>query len=394
MAKEKLGYYDALKIAETASQKEIEQAYKKLAHQFHPDKIPDESLVELRQIAESRFKEINEAYAVLKDPSKRKRYDAGMARYKAHVEAGKKFWKDKFRPILEINQSEFQYPNRKKEETIVESIILSNVGGGNLQGTIESDADWLAVSQDKIEEKLHRQRIYFTVKPAKLAYGEKRAGALIIKSNDRNRKISVFVSVEVPEVAFERFQKKITPALRVAFFSIGCGLGFLGRFSFSYLAYGFGALFIFHFIKKSLTLFIFKWQDRLGKNFLLWARLLAAGLLFFGLYVIGRTFDDSVSLYNQEKYSSKTISEEVDNRNSEKKTEQYISIDLDKKKKGERGKINIRKSPSLTAKVLLAINVSEGEKFVILETDKGGGWYKISYEKTTGWISAKLGSVN
>jgi curved DNA-binding protein len=62
-------YYKALGVSKTASQKEIQAAYRKLARKLHPDvnKKPD---------AEDSFKAINEAYEVLKDPEKRKRYDS------------------------------------------------------------------------------------------------------------------------------------------------------------------------------------------------------------------------------------------------------------------------------------------------------------------------------
>lgn len=61
-------YYKALGIGKDASQKEVQAAYRKLARKLHPDvnKKPD---------AEEKFKEINEAYEVLKDPEKRQRYD-------------------------------------------------------------------------------------------------------------------------------------------------------------------------------------------------------------------------------------------------------------------------------------------------------------------------------
>ncbi|MDD4801541.1 MAG: J domain-containing protein [Syntrophomonas sp.] len=61
-------YYKALGISKTATQKEVQAAYRKLARKLHPDvnKKPD---------AEDSFKAINEAYEVLKDPEKRKRYD-------------------------------------------------------------------------------------------------------------------------------------------------------------------------------------------------------------------------------------------------------------------------------------------------------------------------------
>ncbi|MFN4231396.1 DnaJ C-terminal domain-containing protein [Thermus sp.] len=61
-------YYAILGVPRNATQEEIKRAYKRLARQYHPDvnKSPE---------AEERFKEINEAYAVLSDPEKRRVYD-------------------------------------------------------------------------------------------------------------------------------------------------------------------------------------------------------------------------------------------------------------------------------------------------------------------------------
>lgn len=61
-------YYQALGVARDASQQDIQRAYRKLARKYHPDisKEPE---------AETRFKEVTEAYEVLKDPDKRKKYD-------------------------------------------------------------------------------------------------------------------------------------------------------------------------------------------------------------------------------------------------------------------------------------------------------------------------------
>jgi molecular chaperone DnaJ len=62
-------YYETLGVAREASGEEIKQAYRALARKHHPDVSEDKSL------AEHRFKEINEAYEVLSDPSKRAQYD-------------------------------------------------------------------------------------------------------------------------------------------------------------------------------------------------------------------------------------------------------------------------------------------------------------------------------
>lgn len=67
----KKDYYEVLGVSRNATQKEIEEAYRRLAIQYHPDRHPPEKKDEMRE----KFKEISEAYAVLSDPKKRKQYD-------------------------------------------------------------------------------------------------------------------------------------------------------------------------------------------------------------------------------------------------------------------------------------------------------------------------------
>jgi molecular chaperone DnaJ len=62
-------YYETLGIARGAGEQELKSAYRRLAKEFHPDCNPDDSRAELR------FKEVSEAYEVLKDPQKRAAYD-------------------------------------------------------------------------------------------------------------------------------------------------------------------------------------------------------------------------------------------------------------------------------------------------------------------------------
>ena len=62
-------YYETLGIPKTASEDEIRSAFRKLARKYHPDVAKD------KKSAEEKFKQINEAYEVLSDPEKRKKYD-------------------------------------------------------------------------------------------------------------------------------------------------------------------------------------------------------------------------------------------------------------------------------------------------------------------------------
>lgn len=65
----KADFYETLGVSKTADEKELKGAFRKLAMQWHPDKNPGDAA------AERKFKEINEAYEMLKDPQKRAAYD-------------------------------------------------------------------------------------------------------------------------------------------------------------------------------------------------------------------------------------------------------------------------------------------------------------------------------
>ena len=92
-------YYATLGVAKTANQDEIKRAYRKLAHQYHPDKGGKAN--------EAKFKEINEAYQVLSDPEKRQAYDRfGTSDFTAGGGFGGGNYEDLFR---QFGQAEFGF---------------------------------------------------------------------------------------------------------------------------------------------------------------------------------------------------------------------------------------------------------------------------------------------
>lgn len=75
-------YYEVLGVTRTASEDEIKSAFRKLARKHHPDVAKDKAS------AEAKFKEVNEAYEVLRDPEKRRKYDDLGANWQGDMGGG------------------------------------------------------------------------------------------------------------------------------------------------------------------------------------------------------------------------------------------------------------------------------------------------------------------
>lgn len=76
-------HYQILEVSSSADTAEIRSAYLRLAREYHPDRVP-EHLTRLRADAEEKLKQVNEAWAVLSDPAKRRKYDLRSAERSAY----------------------------------------------------------------------------------------------------------------------------------------------------------------------------------------------------------------------------------------------------------------------------------------------------------------------
>ncbi len=106
-------YYEILGVPRTASEEEISKAYRKLARKYHPD-------VSKEKGAEEKFKQLAEAYAVLKDPEKRKKYDSLGPNWHTGEE---------FTPPPGWQEFRFEFPGRGRGRGRAPS-GFAGVGGG------------------------------------------------------------------------------------------------------------------------------------------------------------------------------------------------------------------------------------------------------------------------
>ena len=129
----KRDYYEVLGVSKGASKDEVKKAYRKKAHEWHPDMHPAEKQ---KEVAE-KFKEISSAFEVLNDPVQRSQYDAPVKK-----------------PFTSLNDDFYnhffgQHANVQNGEAIVihESVTLEEVVSGSvhkihyMQKTICSDCN-------------------------------------------------------------------------------------------------------------------------------------------------------------------------------------------------------------------------------------------------------------
>lgn len=112
-------YYVILGVSKTATPEEIKQAFRKLARKYHPDVNPN------NKQAEARFKEVNEAYEVLSDPDKRRKYDQ-FGQYWKQAEGG-------FHPGAGVDMGGFDFSQYGSFDDFINE-LLGRFAGNNSRG--------------------------------------------------------------------------------------------------------------------------------------------------------------------------------------------------------------------------------------------------------------------
>jgi len=176
-------YYEILNVPRDASDDDIKKAYRKLAMQYHPDKNPGKE-----KWANEKFKEINEAYAVLGDAEKRQKYD----QFGTTGQAGDIFGNDGTRSTFEDMMRDFDGEGLGSD--FLERIFGSAFRGG-------------AFSYRQYGRPGGGQRVYYNVDPVAEtdeAYARARTGQSRYEQQDVNYEITI-----TPQQAAQGMEKDL-----------------------------------------------------------------------------------------------------------------------------------------------------------------------------------------
>ncbi|KTC70263.1 DNA-binding protein DnaJ [Legionella birminghamensis] len=138
-------YYQIMGLDRNASQEEIKQTYRKLARKYHPDVSKDPK-------AEDKFKELGEAYDVLKDPEKRAKYDKYGQYWKQQSEAHQQYGQDYQPQYQYTGQSDFDPADF---EDFLSSIFSRQSARGKPSGYYDQGQDIHAQLTISLEDSYH-----------------------------------------------------------------------------------------------------------------------------------------------------------------------------------------------------------------------------------------------
>lgn len=238
-----LTYYEILEITESATEEEIKIAYRRLAQEYHPDKVPSH-LSKLRYDAAEKFKQGNEAYQVLSNPDARRRYDALLMelRKTAQQSPSSENQTDSSSatsssPRIELSKNSFNFKYLQRGLSFSD-FTITNIGGGTLNGVIKTDKNWLSVSHSNFSiSSATQQVVSFDIDTSSLASDFEGTGTIEIQSNGGTERVNVTIAffkevrVEVDKVDLSRFRSRLT----IGSLTIGGLFGFLIYYLFQEL---------------------------------------------------------------------------------------------------------------------------------------------------------------
>ena len=218
-------YYDILGVNEKASFEEIKKAYKELVLKYHPDRVNPylreglEIKEEIEKYTEEKFKRVQEAYEVLSDPEKRKKYDGELKKEKAKQGFSQGDFDDL--PVLSIERNHFSFDNFIPQTVVSDILRVANIGGGILIGTIVPDKPWIKLSETIIRiENSEYQEIEINIDTNYPFLSSNSSGTIEIETNGGKETIYIDVSFKFSLESFFSFfisQPKFSKVIMIIF---------------------------------------------------------------------------------------------------------------------------------------------------------------------------------
>jgi len=142
-------YYKILGVSRNASEKEIKQAYRRLARKHHPDLNPGD------KSAEAKFKEINAAYEVLSNPEKRKKYDQFGEQWEYAEQFAKSGGQERVRWDFNKGGTTFEYGDLSEFGDIFSSLFGDSGIGSRMKRGPQRGQDMESPIEVSLEEAYH-----------------------------------------------------------------------------------------------------------------------------------------------------------------------------------------------------------------------------------------------
>jgi molecular chaperone DnaJ len=190
-------YYQILGASRNASEKEIKQAYRRLARKHHPDLNPND------KSAEARFKEINAAYEVLSNPEKRKKYDQFGDQWEYADQFAKAGGRERVRWDFGQGGTTFEYGDLSEFGDIFSSLFGDSGIGSRMRRGPQRGQDIESPIEVSLEEAYHGSKriIQFqTAEPCTACGGTGRVGNRVctICSGTGGKVIPKRLEVKIP----------------------------------------------------------------------------------------------------------------------------------------------------------------------------------------------------